>query len=121
MLQASDKSVFASVLSVSYCGDWDGLVLVLKQPNTNGHSTWIQQLRCPANGLTINLGIFLTFSSFRMEHLVDVRCNDILLVTEVLGTFCVQGRSRLESLDIAIEQEDLSSAMFDAVRCEILI
>ena len=76
-------------------------------------SSDVEQMDC-----TFNLGIYLTFSSFRMEHLVDVCCDDITLVTDVLDTFCVQGRSRLESMDSAIELEDLSSALFDAVRCK---
>ncbi len=65
---------------------------------------------------TFNLGIYLTFTSFRMDRLIDVCCDDITLVTDVLDTFCVQGRLQLESLDSAIELEDLSSARFNAVR-----
>jgi hypothetical protein len=65
---------------------------------------------------TFKLGIYLSFSSFRMEHLVDVCCDDVTLVADVLNIFCVQGRCRLESLERAIEFEDLSSAVFDAVR-----
>jgi hypothetical protein len=75
------------------------------------NSSDVEQMDC-----TFNLGIYITFSSFRMEHLVDVCCDDITLVTDVLDTFCMQGRNQLDSLDSAIEQDDLSGAIFDAVR-----
>jgi hypothetical protein len=73
-------------------------------------SSDFEQMDC-----TFKLGIYLSFSSFRMDHLVDMCCEDIMLVTDVLDTFSVQGRCRLESLDSAVEVDDLSRALFDAV------
>jgi HPt (histidine-containing phosphotransfer) domain-containing protein len=64
---------------------------------------------------TFNVGIYLSFSSFEMEHLVDMCCDDLSLVVDVLDTFCIQGRQRLDSLEHAIEQEDISTAVFDAM------
>ncbi len=68
---------------------------------------------------TFNVGIYHSASSFQMEHLVDMCCDDINLVIDVLDTFCVQGRERLDSLEIAIEQENISTAVNDAV-CSLL-
>ena len=64
---------------------------------------------------TFNVGIYHSVSSFQMEHLVDMCCDDISLVIDVLDTFCVQGRERLDSLEIAIEQENVSNTVNDAV------
>ena len=64
---------------------------------------------------TFNVGIYLPFSSFEMEHLVDMCCDDLNLVVDVLETFCIQGRRRLDSLETAVEQGDLSTAVFDAM------
>ena len=64
---------------------------------------------------TFNVGIYLSFSSFEMEHLVDMCCDDLNLVVDVLDTFCIQGRQRLDSLENAVEQEDISTAVFDAM------
>jgi hypothetical protein len=64
---------------------------------------------------TFNVGIYLSFSSFQMEHLVDLCCDDLNLVVDVLDTFCIQGRRRLDSLENAVEQENLSTAVFDAM------
>jgi hypothetical protein len=64
---------------------------------------------------TFNVGIYLSFSSFQMEHLVELCCDELNLVIDVLCTFCIQGRRRLDSLETAVEQGDLSTAVFDAM------
>jgi hypothetical protein len=59
--------------------------------------------------------VFSHLSSFQMEHLVDLCSEDLNLVSDVLDTFCVQGRQRLESLKLAADRNDLSIVEFDAV------
>jgi hypothetical protein len=41
---------------------------------------------------TFKLGNYITFSCFRMEHLVDTCCEDIALITDVLDTVLCIGR-----------------------------
>ncbi len=65
---------------------------------------------------TFNVGIYLAISSFQMEHLVDMCCDDIKLVMDILDTFCVQGRERLDSLEISAKKGNLPNAVNDAVR-----
>ncbi len=65
---------------------------------------------------TFNVGIFIQASSFQIEQLIDICCDDLALVSDVLDTFCVQGRERLDSLDNRIEQADFYSAVVDSVR-----
>ncbi len=50
-----------------------------------------------------------------MAHLVNMCCEDLNLVVNVLNTLCIQGRLRLNSLECAVEQGDLSTAVFDAM------
>ena len=38
------------------------------------------------------VGIYHSVSSFQMEHLVDMCCDDTSLVIYILDTFCVQER-----------------------------
>jgi hypothetical protein len=64
---------------------------------------------------TFNVGIYFSLSSFQMEHLVDMCCDDLNLVVDVLNTFCNQGRLRLDSLENAVEQGDLSTTVFDSM------
>ena len=64
---------------------------------------------------TFNVGIYFSFSSFHLENLVNFCCDDLKLVVDLLGTFCIQGRQRLDSLENAVETEDLSTAIFDAM------
>jgi hypothetical protein len=66
--------------------------------------------------ITFNVGIYHSVSSFQMEHLVEMGCGEIYLVIDVLDTFCVQGREHLDSLEIAMEQENIPCAVNVAVR-----
>ena len=59
--------------------------------------------------------LFCHLSSIQMEHLVELCSDDINLVSDVLDTFCVQGRQRLESLRLAADRDDFMIAEFDAV------
>ena len=56
-----------------------------------------------------------SISSFRMDRLVEMCSDDLILVSDVLDTFCVQGRQRIESLNAAAERENVSGVVFDAV------
>ena len=63
-----------------------------------------------------NVGIFIPVSAFQMEHLVEICCEDLDLVSDVLDTFCVQGRQRLEAMERVMEHDDLGDIVFEAVR-----
>ncbi len=56
-----------------------------------------------------------SYSSFQMDQLVDLCSDEPMLVSDVLDSFCVQGRQRLESLIVSVEQKNLTSTIFDAV------
>jgi hypothetical protein len=73
--------------------------------------TYTQQFKASK----LKIGAYLSYGSFEMEHLVNMCCDDLSLVVDVLDTFCIQGRLRLDSLENAIEQEDISTAVFDAM------
>ncbi len=60
-------------------------------------------------------GAFKSVSSFDMDQLAKLCSDEPLLVSDVLDTFCVEGRQRIESLDTAIERQNLPDAIFDAV------
>lgn len=55
-------------------------------------------------------------TAFQMEHLLEMCCGDLDLVSNVLETFCVQGRQRLEKMESILEKEDLGEIVFEAVR-----
>jgi hypothetical protein len=76
----------------------------------NGHLNGDEDIRI------FNVGIFIPVSSFQMEHLVEMCCEDLDLVSDVLDTFCVQGRQRLEKMESLIDQEDLKDIVFEVVR-----
>ncbi len=80
-------------------------------------STETEQISLTKN--TFNVGIFIEVSSFRIEQLIDMCCDDLSLVSDVLDTFCVQGRERLDSLDTRLEQEEFYIAVVDSVRIRI--
>ena len=50
------------------------------------------------------------------EHLVEMCCEDLDLVSDVLGIFCVQGRRRLETMERVMEHDVLGDIVFEAVR-----
>ena len=54
-------------------------------------------------------------SAIDIERLLDICGEDIMLVSDVLDTFCVQGRDRVESLESAAREYDIRQAIFDAV------
>ena len=51
-----------------------------------------------------------------VERLLDLCGEDVMLVSDVLDTFCVQGRDRVESLEISSQNFDFRQAVFDSVR-----
>ena len=55
-------------------------------------------------------------SPIDVERLLDICGDDIMLVSDVLDTFCVQGRDRVESLEDATRNCDIRQAIFDSVR-----
>jgi hypothetical protein len=54
-------------------------------------------------------------SAIDIERLLDICGEDVMLVSDVLDTFCVQGRDRVESLETASHNYDIRQAIFDAV------
>jgi hypothetical protein len=54
-------------------------------------------------------------SAIDIERLLDICGEDIMLISDVLDTFCVQGRDRVESLETACQQYDIRQAIFDGV------
>ncbi len=83
-------------------------------PNLGFHSsTETEQISLTSNAF--NVGICIQASSFQIEQLIDMCCADLSLASDVLDTFCVQGRERLDSLDRRIEQGDFYIAVVDSV------
>ncbi len=58
-------------------------------------------------------------SAIDVERLLDICGEDIMLISDVLDTFCVQGRDRVESLETASQEYDIRQAVFDAVRVRL--
>ena len=54
-------------------------------------------------------------SAIDIERLLDICGEDIMLISDVLDTFCVQGRDRVDSLENASQDYDIRQAIFDAV------
>ena len=50
-----------------------------------------------------------------VDRLLDICGEDLLLVSDVLDTFCVQGRDRVDSLETASQTFDVRQAIFDSV------
>ena len=71
-----------------------------------------------ANSMVIkksNYEVIIAVTSFGMDQLAKLCSDEPMLVSDVLDTFCVQGRQRIESLDAAIQSQNLPDAIFDAV------
>jgi hypothetical protein len=54
-------------------------------------------------------------SPIDVDRLLDICGDDLMLVSDVLDTFCVQGRDRAESLESASRNHDIRQAVFDSV------
>ena len=89
------------------------------RPYTIMTSTWnslVAESEQNESTRAFNVGIFIPVSAFQMEHLVEICCEDLDLVSDVLDTFCVQGRQRLEAMERVMEHDDLGDIVFEAVR-----
>jgi hypothetical protein len=56
-----------------------------------------------------------SYSSFSIDQLIELCSDEPMLVSDVLDSFCVQGRQRVDSLKFSVEHQNLSSMIFDAV------
>ena len=68
------------------------------------------------NRIAVHEKVLIRISAFQMEHLVEMCCEDLDLVSDVLGIFCVQGRRRLETMERVMEHDVLGDIVFEAVR-----
>mmetsp|Transcript_85268 Transcript_85268/g.227407 ORF Transcript_85268/g.227407 Transcript_85268/m.227407 type:complete len:169 (-) Transcript_85268:58-564(-) len=50
-----------------------------------------------------------------IDRLADLCGDDLTLVSDVLDSFCVQGKERLISLECSVRKSDLRQAYFDAM------
>ena len=66
------------------------------------------------------MGIPRHVSSFKLEHVLEICLGDTVLASDILDTFCVQGRKRAESLRSAANRVDIDAVVCDAVRARIL-
>ena len=65
-------------------------------------------------------GISRAFTSISLKHLLEICLGDTVLASDILDTFCVQGRKRAESLRSAANRVDIDAVVCDAVRARIL-